>query len=158
MADKKGGGRAVRIAPSPSGAVVIKGENGAGKSSVLDSIAYALGGEKLCPPQVIRKGARSATVRVDVGDLVVTRKWTAGGSRLEVVGTKYQSPQAILDRLVGSLSFDPWRSRGRSRAISWTRSDASSGRGRDRRSGLDRARRHGRSGGRRDRERGGPRG
>lgn len=84
--------RAVEIAPS--GAVVeIRGANEAGKTSVLDSIAAALGGEKLCPAQPIRRGADRARVAVELDDgLVVERRWGA---------------QKLLDGLVGRLSFDP---------------------------------------------------
>jgi DNA repair exonuclease SbcCD ATPase subunit len=101
--------RAVSIKPDGS-LVVIKGDNGQGKTSVLDSIAYALGGEKLCPPQVIRRGADTAEVTLDLEDFIVTRRWTAAGSSLAVKsreGARYPSPQGILDRLVGKLSFDP---------------------------------------------------
>lgn len=102
--------RAVSI--TPDGAVVrIQGANGAGKSSVLDSIAYALGGEKLCPTKPIRRGATKARVLVELDeDLVVERRWSEGGSRLEVRtknGLKHPSPQRLLDSLVGRLSFDP---------------------------------------------------
>lgn len=102
--------KAVRITPSAEGLVVIKGDNGEGKSSVLDSIAYALGGEKLCPPEVIRRGEKSAEVTVDLGDFIVSRRWTPSGSTLKVAtpdGAKYSSPQGMLDKLVGTLSFDP---------------------------------------------------
>jgi DNA repair exonuclease SbcCD ATPase subunit len=101
--------RAVTIHPDGS-MVVIRGDNGAGKSSVLDSIAYALGGQALCPPQVIRNGQEHAEVKVDLGELIVTRRWTASGSSLRVEnreGARFPSPQAILDKLVGKLSFDP---------------------------------------------------
>lgn len=102
--------RAVSI--TPEGAVVrIQGQNGAGKSSVLDSIAYALGGEKLCPAEPIRRGAESGRVAVEMDeDLVVERRFTRTGSRLEVRskdGLTYRSPQKLLDGLVGRLSFDP---------------------------------------------------
>lgn len=101
--------RAVEI--TPTGAVVqISGANGSGKSSCLDAIAAVIGGEKLCPEVPIRRGEEKAHVTVDLGDLVVTRRWTAKGSYLEVAakdGSVYKSPQKMLDALVGSLSFDP---------------------------------------------------
>ncbi len=103
--------RAVEI--TPAGAIVeIRGANGAGKTSVLDSIAAAIGGEKLCPAQPVRRGATRARVEVELDDgMVVERRWTAGGgSKLEVrskEGLKYSSPQKLLDGLVGRLTFDP---------------------------------------------------
>lgn len=103
--------RAVEITPSPDGGlVVIRGNNGQGKSSVLDAIAMAIGGKKLEPPRVIRDGEDSARAMVETEDLVIERRWTAGGSRLEVRsrdGAVHKAPQAKLDALVGRLSFDP---------------------------------------------------
>lgn len=101
--------RAVEI--RPAGPVVeIVGRNAQGKSSVLDAIAYALGGAGLCPAEPIRQGEEraSATVTLDNG-LVVERSWTAKGNYLVVRdrGEKVTSPQQVLDRLVGSLTFDP---------------------------------------------------
>lgn len=101
--------RAVEITPQGS-AIVIGGNNGQGKSSVLDSIAAALGGKRLCPDVPIRQGEASAEVTVDLGDLVVRRRWTQSGSYLSVEtpdGASFKSPQAVLDKLVGRLSFDP---------------------------------------------------
>lgn len=102
--------KAVNIKPDGS-LVVIKGNNGQGKTSVLDSIQLALGGGRAQPPKVIRDGEDGAQVVVDLGEIVVTRRWTSNEkSHLEVrskEGAKYGSPQAMLDKLVGTLSFDP---------------------------------------------------
>lgn len=97
---------------NPDGSVVrIRGENGEGKSSVLDSIAYALGGEKLCPAEPIRRGAESARVEVSLSNgWKIERRWTKRGSYLKATtkdGASYGKPQKILDDLVGRLSFDP---------------------------------------------------
>jgi hypothetical protein len=59
---------------------------------------------------VIRRGEEHAEVKVDLGDFIVTRRWTASGSSLRVEnseGARYPSPQTILDKLLGKLSFDP---------------------------------------------------
>jgi predicted ATP-binding protein involved in virulence len=65
--------RAVEI--TPTGAVVpIIGDNGQGKSSVLDSIYCALAGKKAIPSKPIRRGADSAVIKLDLGEVKVTRK------------------------------------------------------------------------------------
>lgn len=101
--------KAVEI--TPDGDVVrITGRNAQGKSSVLDAIAMALGGKELCPTEPIRRGQEAAAVSIDMGELRVTRRFNAKGSTLEVRnadGAKFSGPQAILDSLVGQLTFDP---------------------------------------------------
>lgn len=126
---------AVEITPEGT-MVVVGGKNGAGKTSVLDSIAYAIGGEKLVPSQPIRNGETDAKVVADLGDLIVTRKFhrargactcevqqaeahaascgtkTLGPTTSTLIvtnkdGARYPSPQALLDKLVGKLTFDP---------------------------------------------------
>jgi DNA repair exonuclease SbcCD ATPase subunit len=93
--------------------VVIAGRNAQGKSSVLDAIQAALAGKKgvkeLSEP--IRQGESKARVVLELDDIRVERKWTPSGSQL-VVGpkdgtAKFNSPQAVLDKLIGALSFDP---------------------------------------------------
>lgn len=105
--------KAVEITPAQDGSlVVIRGNNAQGKSSVLDAIAMALGGGKVQPPRPVREGADKAHVLLELGDLVVERRWDGEGGRgvLEVrnrEGIVQKSPQALLDSLVGRLSFDP---------------------------------------------------
>lgn len=101
--------RAVEIKPDGS-IVQITGRNGSGKSSVLDAIFYALAGAKDLPKQPIRKGEQSARVRLDLGELIVTRRFTSSGSTLTVEGTngaRFPSPQRMLDDLLGAICFDP---------------------------------------------------
>lgn len=111
---------AVEITPKGD-LITIGGKNGAGKSSVLDSIAMAIGGSNLVPTQPIRKGQDSAVVRVDLEDYIITRKfsrsrptgkaaWGPTKSTLVVStqdGARYSSPQNLLDKLYGKLTFDP---------------------------------------------------
>ncbi len=102
--------KAVEVTPTGT-LVVIGGKNDAGKSSLLDAIEMAMGGEARTPPQPIRRGEKAAKVVLDLGDLVVTRKYTSAGSRSLVLankeGARFPSPQAMLDKLYGALSFDP---------------------------------------------------
>lgn len=105
---------AVEISPAGD-VVIVSGKNGAGKSSVLDAIWLALGGAPAArdsgTTRPVKDGEADGFVRLDLGEITVTRKWTAdGGSSLTVEGAKgkkFSSPQTLLDSLVGSLSFDP---------------------------------------------------
>ena len=104
--------KAVTIEPHGN-TVVISGKNGQGKTSVLDCIWYALGGGQAAKDTTrpIRDGQKSASVVLDLGEYIVTRTWTANDKTYLKVesreGAKFPSPQAMLDNLVGKLSFDP---------------------------------------------------
>lgn len=49
--------RAVALEPSPSGLTVIGGNNNQGKTSILDTIAWALGGDRYRPSNPVRDGS-----------------------------------------------------------------------------------------------------
>jgi len=101
--------------------VVVAGKNGQGKSSVLDAVSWALTGTSTVPRYPIRKGQRTGSVKVDIGDFIVTRQFThveyekiSEGrtymSKLVVTGKRgeaFPSPQVLLDKLLGKISFDP---------------------------------------------------
>ena len=90
--------------------IQITGKNGSGKTSVLDAIWWALVGGKAIQGKPIRTGEEKATIRLDLGEMVVTRKFTQAGTTLVVEnaeGFRAPSPQAMLDALIGHLTFDP---------------------------------------------------
>jgi recombinational DNA repair ATPase RecF len=98
----------VEIEPG-EGAVVLKGKNEQGKSSVLDAIWYALGGTTQIKGQPLREGEEKGYSEVDLGSFVVRRTFTPNGTNLSVkdqYGAKPSSPQQLLDSLMGKLS-DP---------------------------------------------------
>ena len=108
--------RIVAVEIAPDGALVqITGRNGAGKSSVLDAIWWALAGERSVQSVPIRKGADTARIALDLGEVVVTRHFAkreddSVTTRITVEnaeGARFPSPQKMLDSLLGSLSFDP---------------------------------------------------
>ena len=101
--------KAVTVRPDGS-LVVINGNNAQGKSSLLDSIAYALGGKALCPEDPIRHGEENAEIKIDLGDLIVQRRFTAKTSTLKVTtpeGAEWKTPQTILDGMLKKLTLDP---------------------------------------------------
>lgn len=111
--------RLVAVDITPDGNIVtLSGRNAQGKSSVLDAIFAALAGGEAsrATKQPIRDGQDVAVVRLDLGDYIVTRRWTdddAGSLTVETPPTadgrkqKYSSPQKLLDELVGKRAFDP---------------------------------------------------
>jgi DNA repair exonuclease SbcCD ATPase subunit len=101
--------KAVEIAPAGN-VVKITGACEQGKTTVLDAIMYALGGGDKLPGQPIRQGADKGQITLDLGDMIVTRTFTAGNSYVKIEnkdGFKAPSPQALLDKLIGKLTFDP---------------------------------------------------
>ena len=93
--------------------VVLTGRNAQGKSSVLDAIMAALAGKQGSKQTTrpIRDGETHASVEVVLDDIRVVRKWTQAGSTVTVGPrdgkSKFNSPQSVLDRLIGKLAFDP---------------------------------------------------
>ena len=92
----------------------ISGANGSGKTSVLDAIVWALTGTSTVPSLPVRKGSGKAEIIVEMEDIIVTRRFTEGGSRNGVLAieskdgkTRFQGPQDMLDKLMGRISFDP---------------------------------------------------
>ncbi|KLN67645.1 hypothetical protein ABM90_31400 [Rhodococcus erythropolis] len=106
---------AVEITPDLDAATVtIAGRNAQGKSSVLDAIWAALSNTAAArgttTTRPIRDGEKTARVTVDLGDIIVTRKWEGDKNTLIVEsadGARFPSPQKMLDDLIGRLSFDP---------------------------------------------------
>jgi len=90
--------------------VMITGRNGQGKTSILDSIWYALGGKKAVQDKPIRDGQEAGEIDLNLDGYIVKRTFTEKGSYLTVNnkdGEKYSNPQQFLDYIIGNLSFDP---------------------------------------------------
>ncbi|WP_346703982.1 ATP-binding protein [uncultured Agathobaculum sp.] len=51
--------RAVKVEPTAAGLTIIGGDNNQGKTSVLDALAWALGGDRFRPSQAAREGSAS---------------------------------------------------------------------------------------------------
>ena len=106
--------RIVAIDITPKGnVVIISGKNGAGKTSAIDSIWSGLqwkAGKKV-NKSPIRTGEKFADVKITFEDFIVNRKWLdSDKTYLKVTnreGMIYSSPQELLDKFIGVLSFDP---------------------------------------------------
>lgn len=99
--------KAVKIEPSRDGLTVVGGNNNQGKTSVLDSIAWALGGEKYRPSQAQREGSAvppSLHIVLSNG-LVVERK--GKNSSLKVTDPEgSKEGQQLLNGFVEQLALD----------------------------------------------------
>lgn len=99
--------KAVALEPSPAGLTIIGGGNNQGKTSVLDAIAWALGGNKFKPFQPARDGSvvpPKMVITLSNG-LIVERKGKDG--TLKVTDPSGQKAgQALLDAFVEKLALD----------------------------------------------------
>ncbi len=99
--------KAVKIEPTANGLTIVGGKNNQGKTSVLDSIAWALGGDKYRPSQAQRDGSvipPNLHIVMSNG-LVVERK--GKNSDLKVIDpTGNKGGQQLLNEFVEQLAID----------------------------------------------------
>ncbi len=99
--------KALRLEPTENGLTIIGGKNGQGKTSVLDAIAYALGGENYAPSSLKRDGAVGDTfIHIETDDgLVIERK--GKNANLTVTdSTGKREGQRLLNSLLSKLAID----------------------------------------------------
>lgn len=110
--------QAVHITPQSS-TIEIKGDNGAGKSSILDAILIGLKGKKFSPPEPVKHGEKKGKIVIDMGGdsaaglppFTITSKVT--NNKIETIIEPSEllngeTPRQFLDKLLGAISFDPW--------------------------------------------------
>lgn len=99
--------KAVKIEPKETGLTIIGGNNNQGKTSVLDAIAWALGGEKYKPSQAVREGSMVPPNLhlVMSNGLVVERK--GKNSTLKVTDPNgKKAGQQLLNEFIEQLALD----------------------------------------------------
>lgn len=102
--------RAIEIEPK-SNMIMIKGKNGAGKSTVINAIWAAMGGKGASPEQPIKDGEKKGSVTLDLGPIIIEKSWsTKSGESLSIKskeGEPIKKPQTLLDEFVGKTTIDP---------------------------------------------------
>lgn len=99
--------KAVTIEPTSNGLTILGGNNNQGKTSVLDAIAWALGGNKYKPSKPARDGSMNPpTLRLELSNgLIVERK--GKNSDLKVTDPSGQKAgQQLLDSFVEELALN----------------------------------------------------
>lgn len=99
--------KAVKIEPTTSGLTIVGGRNRQGKTSILDSIQWGLGGNRYRPSQAAREGSAVPPYLHIVlsNGLVVERK--GKNSDLKVIDPNGQKGgQQLLDSFVEELAID----------------------------------------------------
>jgi len=109
--------KALQVVPD-SEVINIKGENGAGKSSILDAIVINFKGDRDLPKEPIKRGAKKGIITVDIdGDpdskippFTITRTITPKSTSTKIEPDTVlfgDTPRSFLDKLIGKISFDP---------------------------------------------------
>ena len=99
--------KAVKIEPSATGLTIVGGNNNQGKTSVLDAIAWALGGNKYKPSQAQREGSQvPPTLKIVMSNgLIVERK--GKNASLKVIDPNGQKGgQQLVDSFVEELAIN----------------------------------------------------
>ena len=99
--------KAVSLTPAAKGLTVIGGKNGAGKTTVLDAIVWALGGEKYRPSEAQRDGSMTPPhIRITLSNgLIVERK--GKNSALTVTDSSgKKAGQQLLNEFISQLALD----------------------------------------------------
>lgn len=99
--------KAVSLCPTENGLTIIGGKNGQGKTSVLDAIAWALGGAKFAPSTAAREGSvLPPALKVTLSNGLIVER-TGKNSTLKVTDAQgNKGGQQLLDEFIEELALD----------------------------------------------------
>lgn len=99
--------KALSLCPTENGLTIIGGKNGQGKTSVLDAIAWALGGAKFAPSEAVREGSvLPPALKVTLSNGLIVER-TGKNSTLKVTDTQgNKGGQQLLDEFIEELALD----------------------------------------------------
>jgi hypothetical protein len=99
--------KAVALTPAPTGLTLVGGNNNQGKTSVLDALAWALGGERFRPTAAQRDGAVApAHLKVTLSNGVIVERKGKNASLTVTDPTGRRSGQQLLNAFVEPLALD----------------------------------------------------
>lgn len=99
--------KAVQLAPAANGLTIIGGNNRQGKTSVLDAIAWALGGDKFKPSQAQRQGSEIPPhLRLTLSNGLIVER-SGKNSSLKVIDPNgRKGGQQLLNEFVEQFALD----------------------------------------------------
>lgn len=99
--------KAVRLEPTQNGLTVIGGKNGQGKTSVLDAIAWALGGDKFRPSTPEREGSMvPPLLKITLSNGLIVERGGKNSSLKVIDPQGNKAGQQLLNEFVEQLALD----------------------------------------------------
>ncbi len=99
--------KAVRLEPTESGLTIIGGNNNQGKTSVLDAIAWALGGDKYRPSEAERAGsAVPPKLKIKLSNGLIVERSGKNSSLKVTDSTGRKGGQQLLNAFISSFALD----------------------------------------------------
>jgi DNA repair exonuclease SbcCD ATPase subunit len=94
------------------GLTILKGDNGQGKTSIIEAIQTLFKGKKFVKGNPIRNGEKKAEIigslEIDGAPVEVKRIFTEKSDRIEILGKSVQKKTTFLNSLINELTFDPF--------------------------------------------------
>ena len=99
--------RAVKVEPTAAGLTIIGGDNNQGKTSVLDALAWALGGDRFRPSQAAREGsAVPPYLKVTLSDGIIVERKGKNSALTVTDPSGKKAGQQLLNAFIEPLALD----------------------------------------------------
>lgn len=99
--------KAVKLEPSPTGLTVIGGRNNQGKTSVIDALAWAVGGDKYKPSQAQREGSViPPSLHVELSNGIIVERKGKNSSLKVIDPSGKRGGQQLLNSFIETFALD----------------------------------------------------